>query len=280
MFPFYFEAKPKTLNKIQVFIKFLDKFYKQTFGYVGNKLLPTYPITNPCATKQLLLYLPSKKLAPVYHDINGDTFWLLPERAVYWEQQNSLIIADLHLGKTGHFRKSGIAVPQAVYKEDLQRLFALIQYHKPEQLIIVGDMFHSRENKEMDFFTRWRNDLFQLNIELVKGNHDILHNDWYSQNSIKLNSSRLRVGSFSFVHDPAEAAISETEEMLYCFSGHVHPGIRISSGSRQSLSFPCFHFSGGGAVLPAFSQFTGYVIIKPKKQDADYAIVNKTLIKL
>lgn len=218
-------------------------------------------------------------MAPVHHDIYGNAFWLLPEKAVFWEQQKALIIADLHLGKTGHFRKSGIAVPQTVYKEDLQRLFALIQFHKPEQLIIVGDMFHSRENKEMDFFSRWRNDLFQLNIELVKGNHDILHDDWYSQNSIRLTNSRLQIDSFHFVHDPAEVEMTMSEEMHYCFSGHVHPGIRISSGSRQSLSFPCFHFSGRQAVLPAFSQFTGYVIIKPKKQDHVYAIVNKTLIK-
>jgi len=61
-----------------------------------------------------------------------------------------LIISDLHFGKTGHFRKSGIAVPQGVYKEDLQRLVSQIQYFQPSQLIIVGDFFHSQLNKELE----------------------------------------------------------------------------------------------------------------------------------
>lgn len=214
-------------------------------------------------------------MAPVLHDINGNAFWLLPEKAVFWEQQKALVIADLHLGKTGHFRKSGIAVPQTVYKEDLQRLVALIQFHKPEQLIIVGDMFHSQANKEMDFFSKWRNDLSHLHIELVKGNHDILNDYWYEENRIQVTGCRLQLAGFGFVHDPAEAETIEAEEkeFPYTFSGHIHPGVRISSGSRQSLSFPCFYFSNQIAVLPAFSRFTGYVIIKPKKQDAVYAIV-------
>jgi metallophosphoesterase superfamily enzyme len=54
-----------------------------------------------------------------------------------------LIVSDLHFGKTGHFRKSGIAVPQSVYKKDLQRLFHQVQYFQPRKLIVVGDLFHS-----------------------------------------------------------------------------------------------------------------------------------------
>src|SRR5690349_23713037 len=110
----------------------------------------------------------------VHHIIYKNTFWLSLQRCVYWEEQNALIVSDLHFGKTGHFRKSGIAVPQAVYKEDLHRLVHLIQYFQPKQLIVVGDLFHSHQNKELELFQRWREDLSGLPIHLVKGNHDIL----------------------------------------------------------------------------------------------------------
>ncbi|MFI5157122.1 MAG: metallophosphoesterase, partial [Chitinophagales bacterium] len=75
---------------------------------------------------------------PVLHTILNNSFWVSPERCLYWEQENTLIVADLHLGKTGHFRKEGIAVPQSVYKADLQRLISQLYLFKAERLIIVG----------------------------------------------------------------------------------------------------------------------------------------------
>src|ERR1035437_7802162 len=95
--------------------------------------------------------------------------WLTAESCIFWEDQKALIVSDLHFGKTGHFRKSGIAVPQALYKEDLQRLVAQIQYFQPRQLIIVGDLFHSQANKELELFKKWRANFPGLSIHLIKG---------------------------------------------------------------------------------------------------------------
>ncbi len=97
--------------------------------------------------------------SPVSHKILNQQFWLTTDRTMYWEEEKALIVSDLHIGKTGHFRKSGIAVPSSVYKEDLQRLIVQIQYFQPRELIIVGDMFHSHANKELELFLKWRSDL-------------------------------------------------------------------------------------------------------------------------
>ena len=112
--------------------------------------------------------------APVKHIIGDEIFWVSPERVLFWENENALIVSDLHIGKTGHFRKAGIAVPQAVFKEDLQRLISQLQFFSPRQLLVVGDLFHSVANKELNLFRRWREDLPNLSIQLIKGNHDIL----------------------------------------------------------------------------------------------------------
>ncbi|HEX4850052.1 MAG TPA: ligase-associated DNA damage response endonuclease PdeM, partial [Puia sp.] len=201
-------------------------------------------------------------------------------------EEKALIVSDLHFGKTGHFRKSGIAVPQKVYKEDLQRLIHQIQYFQPEQLIIVGDLFHSHANKELELFNKWRKNFPNLAIRLIKGNHDILQDDWYLSAEIDLSNKDLQVGNFHFIHDIAltgEINLAEKtnpRKSNYFFSGHIHPGIRIGGAGRQTLCFPCFYFGKNYAVLPAFSRFTGVALIEPMKGENVFAIVEDSILQL
>ncbi|RTL59434.1 MAG: ligase-associated DNA damage response endonuclease PdeM [Sphingobacteriales bacterium] len=211
---------------------------------------------------------------PVKFVLKENVFWLSSEKAIFWEDKNALIISDLHFGKTGHFRKSGIAVPQAVYKKDLQRLFHLVQFFKPQQLLIVGDMFHSEENKEIELFKRWRNDNTHTSVKLIKGNHDILEERMYDEMQIELIPDELRIGDFIFAHHPTE------NSEAYVFSGHIHPGVRLSGLGKQSLRFPCFYFTPSQAILPAFGGFTGFVAVEPTRQDKVFAIVNNNVVPI
>lgn len=217
--------------------------------------------------------------APLKHIIHQETFWLSPERSIYWEEERALIVSDLHFGKTGHFRKAGIAVPQHVYKEDLQRLFHQVQYFRPSRLIVVGDLFHSNANKEFDWFNKWRQDHDSLKIHLIKGNHDILKNEWYDEAGITASAKELTIRNFSFIHDP-EQAINCNTESHYCFSGHVHPGVIVKGLGKQALRFPCFYFEEKLAVLPAFSRFTGLALIEPKANSAVFMIVENKVVQL
>jgi DNA ligase-associated metallophosphoesterase len=212
------------------------------------------------------------------YNIANETLLLSPERAIFWEKEKALLLSDLHIGKTGHFRKAGIGIPEPAFKNDLHRLVHLLQFCKAEQLIIVGDLFHSRFNQEIAVFERWRKDFVSLTIHLVKGNHDILHPDWYSTNEIKIHPLYMSTHNLCFVHDPLETAA--LPENKYIISGHIHPGIRIEGLAKQSLRFPCFYFTETQAVLPAFGGFTGLHPIQPKKKDHVFAIVNKQIIQI
>ncbi|HEY4150972.1 MAG TPA: ligase-associated DNA damage response endonuclease PdeM [Chitinophagaceae bacterium] len=214
--------------------------------------------------------------APYLYQLQQQRYWLSPERMVFWEEEKALVVSDLHFGKTGHFRKSGIAVPQSVYKEDLQRLVSQLQYFQPRQLIVVGDMFHSHANKELDLFKRWRHDFPDLSVRLVKGNHDILQESWYKELQIE-TSDELSIREVAFKHD-ITSPDSTADDGRYFFSGHIHPGIHIRGMAKQSLSFPCFYFSPSFCVLPAFSRFTGLAMIRPGEGDQVFAIVNHTII--
>ena len=139
-----------------------------------------------------------------FHIVSGVSNYGYPRIVVFFgRRKDQLILSDLHFGKTGHFRKAGIAVPSAVYREDLLRLLSLIQYFQPRQLLVVGDLFHSRENKELHLFRRWRDDFPDLGIRLVLGNHDILRAGWYEEAGITVSRDLLRMGEFAFIHDIA-----------------------------------------------------------------------------
>jgi uncharacterized protein len=215
--------------------------------------------------------------APVSHKLFEQQLWLSAHRCVFWEEAKTLIVSDLHFGKTGHFRKSGIAVPQAVYKEDLQRLVHLLQYFQPQKLVVVGDLFHSHENKELELFRKWRHDFATLEIHLVKGNHDILHDNWYRQCDIHVTPDELEMNCFRFRHEMNGPSVSGSQ---YFFSGHIHPGVRIKGAAKQSLSFPCFYFASNFCVLPAFSRFTGLAMVRPADNENIFAIVNNHIVQL
>jgi uncharacterized protein len=214
---------------------------------------------------------------PVSYVLKGQQFWLTAERCLYWQEKKSIIVSDLHFGKTGHFRRSGIAVPTDIYKEDLQRLWHQIQFFQPISVIIVGDLFHSRANLEHSWFRKWRHDISIVNMHLVIGNHDILQQSDYDDMDLQVHQQELTIDGISFVHDLQSHHISKDR---YYVSGHIHPGIRISGMAKQAFRFPCFYFTSQFAVLPAFSSFTGMSLIEPKKGENVFAIVGNKLISV
>ena len=117
-------------------------------------------------------------------------------------------------------------MPQNIYKDDLHCLFSQILFFKAEQLIIAGDLSHSKSNKELDMFKKWRQDLAGLTIHLVNGNHDILEEEWYREMKIK-RSDKMSIENFSFLHDPDSIVRNEINKNQYTFCGHLHPGISI-----------------------------------------------------
>ena len=200
------------------------------------------------------------------------------ERALFWEGERTLIIADLHIGKTGHFRKEGIGIPAAVYKDDLHRLLSQILFFKAERLIIVGDLSHSVANRELDLFRKWRKDFSSLEVHLTKGNHDILDNRWYEEADIMVHNAPLPLGPFLFAHD-----LAQTDQEInnqYLFVGHIHPSVTIRGKGKQSLRMPCFYFAKTHCVLPAFSRFTGSYQVRPSAGEEVFGIVENEVLQL
>jgi DNA ligase-associated metallophosphoesterase len=203
---------------------------------------------------------------------------LLPQKAIYWKQQKALIAADVHLGKVGHFRKAGIAVPRNMEQSDLATLSDLIFEHRPEKLIFLGDFFHSDMNADWEWFRLWRQQFPKLEIILIRGNHDIINDQHYHDLNIALHD-QLLVRPFLMLHHPLnEAQLQQTEGYVFC--GHIHPGVSIIGRGRQSITLPCFAFGKKQAVLPSFGRFTGRVAIRQQKADRIFGVLEDKVIAI
>jgi DNA ligase-associated metallophosphoesterase len=203
---------------------------------------------------------------------------LLPQKAIYWQQQKALIAADVHLGKVGHFRKSGIAVPLNMEQTELSTLSDLIFQYKPEKLILLGDFFHSDLNSDWDWLVLWRSQFPKLEIHLVKGNHDIIDDEHYLQLGFHLHQELL-VGPFLMLHHPLpDEKLQQTNGYVFC--GHIHPGISLSGRARQHLTLPCFAFGAKQAILPSFGRFTGRIAIRSAKSDRIFAVANEKVVAI
>ncbi|MBU6157907.1 MAG: ligase-associated DNA damage response endonuclease PdeM [Bacteroidetes bacterium] len=219
-----------------------------------------------------------KKMSQTYHlYIREQSLLLSKERCICWENEKVLILSDTHFGKTGHFRKESIPLPQMILENDLNRLIEVICCFNPDKLIVVGDLFHSSFNKELDYFKQFRANFSQLEFHLVLGNHDILRKEYYEDLAIQIHLHSLDMHPFSFVHDINDKQI-ENDNFYFC--GHQHPGVTVRGKARQNLRFPCFHFSENHACLPAFSRFTGMSPIKRNKKDQVFIITEEEVINI
>ncbi|MDB5022039.1 MAG: phosphoesterase [Pedobacter sp.] len=198
---------------------------------------------------------------------SGEELELNKEKAIYWAAKRMLIISDLHIGKSAHFRKYGIPVPATIGAHDLQRLGSLIKLYNPDVVLITGDMFHNKLNSDVLLFEAWRNEHQAVKFILVKGNHDALSNEAYTNLGIEVVRKELLLAPFRFIHDKP----TEFDE-YFNITGHIHPGVTIYGKARQQLRFPCFYFSPTCAVMPAFSAFTGLSKIHREAGDQFYAI--------
>jgi DNA ligase-associated metallophosphoesterase len=205
-----------------------------------------------------------------------EEFVLAKEKALYIPNRSLLVISDLHLGKSAHFRKAGLQVPSTLAHSDLDRLALLLDRYTPQTLLINGDMFHHHLNSDVDDFSRWKDNYSEVKFLLVKGNHDRLSNKHYQDLGIEVHEPSYCTDKLCFIHDSTHCK----EPSLYPISGHVHPGVSIVGKAKQRLKFSCFYFGTTYAVLPAFSAFTGLYMMHPNKGDAIYAITPTKVVKV
>ncbi len=199
--------------------------------------------------------------------LKGEELWLLPEKALFWPGQQTLVVSDIHLGKAGHFRKNGIPVPAIVHHHDLFNLTDLCHRYDVHHLIFLGDLFHSDPNAQWRQFEDWVHQYATPKMTLIKGNHDILPDRSYTDLGLAVVDELIQ-GPFLWTHE------KELKEGIYNISGHLHPAIKLWGAAKQGMKIPCFYFCPDHGYMPAFGQFTGLYALRKKKEDKAFGVAN------
>lgn len=204
----------------------------------------------------------------------GERLLLSPLRAVYWPEKETLILSDLHVGKSAHFRKNGIPVPNLVSESDIARLEKLLEHYPSRQMIIVGDLIHAGMNSDSIHFQEWLKSHPEVRVSLIKGNHDRIKPEKLLAWGLHEVIEEGRVGSLLFTHDAPKNLTQCT------ISGHLHPGVLLDMPFKKRLKLPCFIVTPTTLVLPAFSEFTGLDTSNHPEQARYYAIVGHEVLKI
>jgi DNA ligase-associated metallophosphoesterase len=210
-------------------------------------------------------------------DLLGESLVLLPERAAFWERAATLIVADAHLGKAASFRAAAIPLPGGTTTAALGRLASALQRTGARRLLLLGDFFHARSgraSRTLAAIADWRERHADLEIVLVRGNHDKGAGDPPGEWRFECVNEPLIEPPFAFRHHPAEEAAG------YVMAGHIHPAVVLDGLARQREKLPCFLFGGRVALLPAFGDFTGGASVRPRRGDRVYAIAGDEVVPI
>lgn len=202
---------------------------------------------------------------------------LLPQRAVYLEQARSLLVSDVHLGKSETFQHYGLPVASQVNQTTLARLEQICQQVQPQALWVLGDLFHAEVGLVDEVIDAWLRflDRTQVSAYLVVGNHDRAMSSTLTQLHIECFSDAVELAGLTLSHEPWLAA----EQPNLC--GHLHPCVRLKT-RLDSLRLPCFYWQPKPLrlTLPAFGEFTGGYEVALRAGAVAYAIAEDQIVAL
>lgn len=207
----------------------------------------------------------------------GEPLTLLPEKAAYLAQRQLLLIADAHFGKALSFRRLGVPVPQGSTADNLATLSALVARLDVRRIVFLGDLLHSAHAQSaatQAAVAQWREAHPDLNLTLVRGNHDDRAGDPPAALGIEGVDEPLRLGPWALCHHPSARSDG------YVLAGHLHPCVTVHGRARERLRLPCFWFGERVGVLPAFGAFTGMHPIDAQPNDRVCALTHDAVVEL
>jgi uncharacterized protein len=185
--------------------------------------------------------------------------------------ERTLVLADVHLGKSAAFRALGVPIPEGGCLRDLERIRHLTERHGVARVVIAGDLFHARAGMTAELKQVFQAFVSELGIPfvLVAGNHDL-----HLKQAPPAVVPELAVGAFRIIHDPAQVVPGAPH-----LCGHWHPVAKIADG-RRSIRRPCFLIRGNALVLPAFGSFTGGGRIAAEAGDRHFVALRERVVEL
>ncbi|MBV9656802.1 MAG: metallophosphoesterase [Verrucomicrobia bacterium] len=171
--------------------------------------------------------------------------------ALFHETERWLAVADLHYGYELSLRAAGALVPLWGMDEIETRLRALLAEYRPAQLILCGDLVHSRASRaEARAFLDRLRDLGSADaceVIPLRGNHD---RRAFGADELR---AEFITPDFYFHHGDAPAPVADVLGARTEILGHYHPAAMLSDGDGFRTKLPAFIQARQRWILPAFS---------------------------
>jgi DNA ligase-associated metallophosphoesterase len=188
--------------------------------------------------------------------VAGHEAELRSDGTIWLAEHQTLLLADLHLGKDASFRAAGIPVPARISEATLDLLSVAVKDTSPRQIVILGDLIHDRKSLSppvVQLFADWRRQHADLAIHLVRGNHD-RHVRNFPDNWHLTISALRQLGPFLLCHKTFPDGDHPGPSVRV--GGHWHPVVHVG-GSADRLRLRCFVVDPFQITLPAFGPFKG-----------------------
>jgi DNA ligase-associated metallophosphoesterase len=169
--------------------------------------------------------------------------------ALYWEDERTLLVADLHLEKGAAFAALGMLLPPYDTRATLDRLTKVIDAVQPARVVALGDSFHRSDSAA----NLPRDDLATL-LTLQRGREWFWicgNHDPHLPDSIGGTvCATLTISGVTLRHEPSPSLSSRE------VAGHLHPVARIARRGTV-IRRRCFATDGNRLVMPAFGAYAG-----------------------
>lgn len=179
---------------------------------------------------------------------HGATLLADASGALVWPEQETLVVADLHLEKGSAFAVNGTPLPPYDSRETLRRLGLALRRHRPRRVICLGDSFHDTDAADRladDDAETLRGLTARHEWIWITGNHDPAPPEGLGG----ITAPEFRGANLTFRHEAARRAEGE-------ISGHYHPKASVPVRNRR-VGGRCFVTDGRRLILPAFGAYAG-----------------------
>ena len=210
-------------------------------------------------------------------DVGGQTLMLLPQRAVFLPESDTLVVADAYIGKAPSFRPPGEPAPTGTAEQALSILTGLMRGLDVKRVVFLGDFLESLRSLApgaLAAVTRWRELHSALALTLVRGDPSEGGGDPPVALDIQVVDEPLMLRGMALCHRPRPM------DGAFVLAGHLHPCVSVGGRAHDWHRLPCFWFTQRVGVLPAFGAFTGMQAIRAHHGERVFATTAERVFEL
>ena len=161
----------------------------------------------------------------------GQTLMLLPEKAVFLPDSDTLLVADAHIGQAPGVRHHGVPAPGGTTEASLGILTRLIRRLDARRIVFLGEFLHSAlalEPSTLASVRRWRELHGAVELTLIRGSHDGQGLDPPAMLDVQVFDAPLMHRGLTLTYQPRWV------EADFVIGGHLHPCVSVRGRTAWS----------------------------------------------